>query len=347
MTRPLFDSLLLRILALCVSSPLVGAQVLYQTSFDDDSGWTLDTPNGMGTRWKVDRRPGHAPFGPVRSEPSSLNYNNDVDYAGNALSSGKSAFSPVISIGGASGIPTLVFWCNRQLSEVTCDIHERMTLRIHEGAFVRLSTCLNCANCGGSAPLLSPCTLGGWHEHVLALDASWGDIRIEFNFRGDAIVNEGAGYFVDDLTIVDRVPITTYCVAKPNSLGCVATIATSGEPDPSSTEAFTISASQVLNQKNGVFFYGIRGPNAAPFLGGTLCVRSPLKRMPPVNSHGNPLPDDCSGVLAVDFNAWLAGGFDATLTVGQRVNGQFWYRDPADPFATGLTDAIQFLTCEQ
>ncbi|NUP95858.1 MAG: hypothetical protein HUU28_06815 [Planctomycetaceae bacterium] len=338
----LLTRLLPRAVALLALVPLAAAQVLYETRFDDDSGWTFDAPNGLGTEWKVDNRPGTAPFGPWRSEPSSLNYNNDVDYAGNALSAGKSAFSPVIAIGGASGVPTLVFWCNRRLSEVSCDVHEQLTLRIREGSIVRLSTCLTCSNCVGAPLLLSPCSLNGWHEHVVPLDASWGNIRVEFNFRGDAIANDGAGYFVDDLTIVDMAPTSTYCIAKPNSLGCVAAITTSGAPDLTSNDAFTITASQVLNQKNGVFFYGAGGPNAAPFLGGTLCVRSPVKRMPPTNSNGNPQPEDCSGTLAIDFNAWLRGGFDPMLSAGQRINGQFWYRDPADPFRAGLSGGIEF-----
>jgi len=27
---------------------------------------------------------------------------------------------------------------------------------------------------------------------------------------------------------------------------------------------------------------------------------------------------------------------------GSQVNGQYWYRDPSDPFGVGLTDAVQF-----
>jgi hypothetical protein len=64
--------------------------------------------------------------------------------------------------------------------------------------------------------------------------------------------------------------------------------------------------------------------------------------MPPTNSNGNPLPEDCSGTLAIDFNAWLRGGFDPMLSAGQRINGQFWYRDPADPFRAGLSGGVEF-----
>ena len=53
---------------------------------------------------------------------------------------------------------------------------------------------------------------------------------------------------------------------------------------------------------------------------------------------------DCSGAYRVDFNAWIASGFDPALLAGQDVWTQYWSRDPGFPApdGTGLTDALAF-----
>jgi hypothetical protein len=43
----------------------------------------------------------------------------------------------------------------------------------------------------------------------------------------------------------------------------------------------------------------------------------------------------CSGVLSIDFNGWIASGIDPALVAGQHVAAQFWYRDPQSPSTTG------------
>ena len=95
---------------------------------------------------------------------------------------------------------------------------------------------------------------------------------------------------------------TTYCTAKTNSLGCVPAIAAVGIPSATSTP-FDITAANVLNNKNGLLFYGYNGPTNTPFLGGTLCVAPPLRRTTVQNSGGNPPPNDCSGSYVLDVVA--------------------------------------------
>jgi hypothetical protein len=68
-----------------------------------------------------------------------------------------------------------------------------------------------------------------------------------------------------------------------------------------------ISASNVLNNKNGLLFYGSNGRNALPFQGGTLCVKTPVRRTPAVNSGGNPPPNDCTGNFSLDMNSFAVG----------------------------------------
>jgi hypothetical protein len=147
-----------------------------------------------------------------------------------------------------------------------------------------------------------------------------------------------------DPELVAGTAITTYCTAKVNSQGCTPAMNFAGAPSPSFGSGFTISALNVLNNKSGLLFYGRNGTLAAPFQGGLLCVRTPVRRTAVQSSHGNPGPNDCSGVYSVDFNTYIASGNDPALVSGVTVNAQYWSRDPgfAPPFSTGLTNAIQF-----
>ncbi|MCC7011757.1 MAG: hypothetical protein IT454_04265 [Planctomycetes bacterium] len=133
-----------------------------------------------------------------------------------------------------------------------------------------------------------------------------------------------------------------YCSAKTNSQGCVPAIGFSGSPSVTSAVPFNVTAVQVLNNKNGLLFYGFWWNNL-PFQGGTLCVKAPTLRTALQNSAGNAPPDDCSGVFAFDFNARIQTGIDPRLQLGRTVFAQYWYRDPADVTTTGLTDGLRFV----
>ncbi|HVS19415.1 MAG TPA: FG-GAP-like repeat-containing protein [Planctomycetota bacterium] len=136
-----------------------------------------------------------------------------------------------------------------------------------------------------------------------------------------------------------------YCTAKINSQGCTPAISWSGAPSASSGDSFTIQTSLVINSKAGILIYGTSGPDGVPFQGGTLCATSPITRTPGQSSGGNSPPDDCSGNLSFDFNAWVQSGIDPLLGAGVRVNAQHWYRDPTATFGSGLGDALEFTIC--
>jgi hypothetical protein len=143
---------------------------------------------------------------------------------------------------------------------------------------------------------------------------------------------------------------STYCVAKTNSLTCTPQISATGAHNAFVPGGFTIRGSNVRNNKSGLLFYGISGQANTPFQGGTLCVKSQIKRTPGLNSGGTPVPaNDCSGVYALDMGAFangLLGGtpLPALNIPGQVVNAQFWGRDPGfpAPFNTTLTDALEW-----
>ena len=154
---------------------------------------------------------------------------------------------------------------------------------------------------------------------------------------------------VDTLAFNDASQPVVYCTAKINSLGCTPTIGYSGSPSASAGSGFSVQAIQVLNNKNGLLFYGVTGRATLPFQGGTLCVQPQIKRTPSVNSGGNPPPNDCSGTFAIDMNLFAVGGLGGTplpaLTVaGTIVNCQWWGRDPGfvAPNNTTLSDALEY-----
>jgi hypothetical protein len=136
--------------------------------------------------------------------------------------------------------------------------------------------------------------------------------------------------------------VALYCTAKTTSSGCVPAISTVGGPSLSAASGFLITAAEIEPQKSGIFFYGRSGPSSAPFQGGYLCVAPPTQRTPVQSSGGAAA---CSGVLAFDFDAWLAAGNDPLVVAGTVVDGQFWFRDPASASTTGLSAGVEFTLC--
>ena len=134
-----------------------------------------------------------------------------------------------------------------------------------------------------------------------------------------------------------------YCTAKPNSLGCLSAIGSSGSPSASTPAPFQVKASALLSSTVGLMFYGYQ-PNAAPFLGGTLCVGGALQRVGAQASGGSTPPvQDCTGTFAYDFNARIQSGADLQLVVGQEVFCQYWSRDVAASFGSNTTNALRFV----
>lgn len=194
---------------------------------------------------------------------------------------------------------------------------------------------------GASTVVLDQRTLGGRWTLLgrYLFDAGPLARRVTVSNNGAAA---GEYTSADAVRLVFRDDALTYCTAKTNSQGCVPVMSVSGAPTLSGPDDFHVLAANVINRKNGVFFWGLNA-NGAPFQGGTLCVQSPVRRTPPQDAGGTFGPDDCTGSYDFFFGqAYMSG---AGLSAGSIAYGQFWSRDPSHPDGTnvGLTGGIAFI----
>jgi hypothetical protein len=134
----------------------------------------------------------------------------------------------------------------------------------------------------------------------------------------------------------------TYCTGKLNSAGCTPGISFTGTASETSGAPFLVRASDFLNQKIGLLFYGHQ-PTSVAFQGGFKCVEAPTLRTLVQNSGGSASGADCTGTYSFDFNALAAGSTDPTLVAGAEVFAQYWARDPLSPSTTSLSNALSFV----
>jgi hypothetical protein len=139
---------------------------------------------------------------------------------------------------------------------------------------------------------------------------------------------------------------TAYCTAGLTSNFCIPSISAAGIASASASSGFTITAEHLEGNRQGLLFYGINGRHQAvwaPGSGSFLCVKAPTQRMTTMNSGG--LSGSCDGVIATDWNAYRfarPGALGNPFTPGQLVQAQAWFRDPAAPGTTNLSDAVEF-----
>jgi len=140
-----------------------------------------------------------------------------------------------------------------------------------------------------------------------------------------------------------------YCDSTPTADGCLPSTGSVGVPSATAASGFEVRAIDVPVGRTGMLFYGLAGRQHTPFLGATLCVVPPKRRTPLIDSGPGWAADPCSGVLSLDMNAFAAGALGgnpdpALSVVGQKVNVQFWGRDPGSaPFHVFLSDALEYI----
>lgn len=157
-------------------------------------------------------------------------------------------------------------------------------------------------------------------------------------------VNTLADIFVRSLGL-SCTAMATYCTAKVNSLGCTPSIGASGAPFLSGPDAFRITAVNVLSAKPGLLLWS-NASAAQPFMGGTLCLAAPIKRMGGQASIDAGLSLACTGTYSFAFDQSYAAS--QGLIPGQTLFAQIWSRDPGfvAPASVGLTNALQLTICQ-
>ncbi len=135
----------------------------------------------------------------------------------------------------------------------------------------------------------------------------------------------------------------SYCTALTSSNGCEPVLVPFGVPSIVASDSYSVIGLQLEDSQNGLMFYGTTGQSSVPFFGGTLCVNSPLYRMPVKNSGGG---TTCEGALTYTLTEMLADPIGGPLLVaGTTVDCQIWFRDPAAALTVGLTQGLEFVLC--
>jgi hypothetical protein len=182
----------------------------------------------------------------------------------------------------------------------------------------------------------------GSYEASLSADGTY----VAFSSTARNLVSGDTNGFVDifvrDLRCTG--PVFSYCTAKTNSLGCVPAIGSLGVPSQNGPDNFYVIARNVRNNKLGIMLWSLV-PDNRPFLGGTLCVHTPIKRTPGQNSGGSATGNDCTGGYVYHFTQSYM--LQQLLVANTTVYAQFWSRDPGfpPPNNIGLTNALQFTIC--
>ncbi len=172
-----------------------------------------------------------------------------------------------------------------------------------------------------------------WALETPGLPSGAQPATIEFVSRTDGWIGGGAGQM--GLWARRGVPCTTpasYCTAKVNSLGQMCTLGSVGSPEYLG-DGFDITYQGARPNQFAVLIYSPSGPAAAPFLGGTRCVATPIIR---------------SGT----FLTGSTGAGVAPITLLPHMIGttrwyQIFYRDPpaADGTGAGLSDGLEVRFC--
>jgi streptogramin lyase len=176
-------------------------------------------------------------------------------------------------------------------------------------------------------------------------------LEIRVSMWRDPCSDPNATPILDSLTVTclpGPCPLT-YCTPGTSSNGCMPDLGNVfGQPsvaDQFPGNDFDIWCNGVEGNRTGVIFYGISGPLAQSWGAGStsfLCVKTPTQRTWPQNSGGT--SGACDGLFHVewyDYQLANPGALGNPWTAGDKLYLQAWYRDPAAPKTTNLSNALE------
>ena len=164
-------------------------------------------------------------------------------------------------------------------------------------------------------------TAGSWTIEVIGSD-------INTDIRPEAGNNADFALWVTGVNDPCPSP-TTYCTGKTTSIATVPAIGFTGSASQAANNLVITMANAVPNKTGLVFWGGFSA--ATPFQGGFLCVGGATTRGPATMISGG-------GTASTPIT--ITGPM-----VGSTLFYQWWFRDPAAPFTTGLSNALQVQFC--
>jgi hypothetical protein len=148
--------------------------------------------------------------------------------------------------------------------------------------------------------------------------------------------NTGATYVVTGGRDLPRA----YCEAPANSTGQSARLEYRRSVSVSANE-LRLRVSQAVPGKQAIFFYGPM-QQLLPLGDGSLCVGGGLYRI------GTPVKLTSSGgkLIHLDLTTGSPAAGPGAITAGSSWNFQTWFRDPAGPQGSNLTNALRVTFCD-
>jgi len=139
-----------------------------------------------------------------------------------------------------------------------------------------------------------------------------------------------------------------YCSSGVTSNGCVSQLSGVGHASATLASAFTLEATNLEGARSGHLFYGVNGAHSSPWGQSShfLCVKAPTQRTPTQPTNGT--AGACDGAMSLDWNAFASSHPSALgqpFSAGQDVWAQGYFRDPAGPKTTALTNGLHFVIC--
>jgi len=159
-------------------------------------------------------------------------------------------------------------------------------------------------------------------------------------------IQSGASPDVNGNSIPDDCEaVTTYCTAGTTTSGCTPSMTWNGVPSASAASGFQIICSQSEGDRYGLVLYGMSPAAVSWAINSTslVCVAPPQRRTGVYSSGGS--LGTCSGTHALDFNAFMRaepGALGSPFGAGQVFYAQAWFRDPAAPKGTNLSNGLRF-----